>query len=497
MSKTVGGLQRIESGVPRLDYILKGGFIVGGTYTIIGPPGSGKTVFANQTCFNHIRRSRGRCLYFTLLAETHGKMLRHMSTMSFFDAAAIPANLNYVSGYKALKEGGLRGLLELIRKLLKEQRPTLMVIDGLHVAQKCSKDTHDFDEFLHDLQSFASITETTSLLLSPSGKQPSGDVAEHVVVDGIIELSYELFGPRAVRELTVHKFRGTDFLLGKHEVEINADGVQIHPRTEIQFDEPPEAATEARIRMPFGVEQLDAMLKGGLLSGTTTTLLGSPGTGKTMLGLSFLAEGARVGQKGVYFGFYEPPPRLIEKAERVGIPLKKYVKKGLIELIWQPPLEHFMDALAEQLLERLREDNRSQKRRLFIDGVEGFRAASVYADRMPRFLSAFSNQLRMLDVTTVISEELDLFKPEVDMPNPEMATVNEGVILLRYVEMGSGIHRLISILKMRESAYDTSICDFEITDEGIVVKGPFDDEGVLSGKPQLLAGKASIKKGGR
>ena len=107
-------------------------------------------------------------------------------------------------------------------------------------------------------------------------------------------------------------------------------------------------------------------------------------------------------------------------AAHVGIDLEKWVKKGLIDVIWQPPLEHMMDSLAEQLLERLRKDEQSSRRRLFIDGLEGFRAAAVYPDRMPRFLSAFTNQLRMLDVTTMISEELDLFSPMIAMANPEL-----------------------------------------------------------------------------
>ena len=66
-----------------------------------------------------------------------------------------------------------------------------------------------------------------------------------------------------------------------------------------------------------------------------------------MLGLSFLVEGAKHGQHGIYFGFYEPPPRLIEKAAQINIPLEKYVKSGHVELIWQPPLEHMLDSLAE------------------------------------------------------------------------------------------------------------------------------------------------------
>ena len=36
-----GGGERVTSGIPRLDYILKGGLLKGGTYSVLGPPGSG------------------------------------------------------------------------------------------------------------------------------------------------------------------------------------------------------------------------------------------------------------------------------------------------------------------------------------------------------------------------------------------------------------------------------------------------------------------------
>jgi circadian clock protein KaiC len=486
-------LKRIFSGVPRLDYILRGGFVEGGTYTLMGPPGSGKTILANQTCFNHIANEGGRCVYMTLLAETHSKMIRHLETLDFYNSESIASgHLIYLSGYPELKKEGLNGVLNLIRKTIKTQKTTLFVLDGLQAAEKAAKEKGEFDDFLHELQAFVSILNCTALLLIPTHQSKSEEV-ETVIVDGILELSYQLIGPRAVRELTVHKFRGTNFLLGRHEVEITHEGIQIHPRTEIQFNEPPEKADENRIRMEFGIPRLDQMLHGGLLSGTATTLLGSPGTGKTMLGLAFLVEGAKRGQIGIYFGFYEPPPRLIEKAERIGIQLRKYVDQKMIQIIWQPPLEHYMDALAEQLLEKVRlnqKNTKNRKTRLFIDGAEGFRAAAVYMDRLPRFISAFANQLRTLDVTTLISEELDLFKPEVEMPNPELATVNEGVILVRYLELNSQIHRLISILKMRESSYDSSIREFKITESGIEVADSFESaEEILTGRGKLLHGR--------
>lgn len=479
--------ERVRSGIPRLDYILKGGFFVGGTYTLMGPPGGGKTIFGNQICFNHASLDQGRCVYLTLLVESYDKMLRHMRTLAFFKADYVADQIFYVSGYPALKGNGSQGLLELIRATVRERKASILVVDGMEsLRQFVAEGEQEVKEFVHELQSFMSIFRCTTILMS--FKDPSHAYTENAVVDGVIELSDTLVGPRAVRELTVHKFRGGDYLRGKHEVEITDQGLVIHPRTEIQFDKPPPAAEEERTRMAFGVEQLDKMLFGGLPSGSATALLGAPGAGKTMLGLSFLVEGAKRGQHGIYFGFYEPPPRLNDKARQVGIALEEYVKKGEIELIWQPPLEHMLDSLAEQLLEKIRE-RQQPRRRLFIDGIEGFRAATVYPDRMPRFLSALCNQLRTSDVTALVSEELALFRPQIDMPNPELANVVETVLLLRYVELRSQLYRLVSIMKMRESRYDTSIREFKITDEGLDVATSFQSaENILSGLARTSAG---------
>ncbi|HEX8437253.1 ATPase domain-containing protein [Archangium sp.] len=475
---------RVQSGIPRLDFILKGGLKPGGTYAVMGPPGSGKTIFANQLCFNHIQKQDGRCVYMTLLVETHAKMLAHLSSLRFYKQEYIPERLYYVSGYQEVREEGFTGLLELIRRTLRERRATLFIIDGMESAEQFAPNPQAYREFIHSLQTAASLLGCTTLLLSNVRGRTH---MENALVDGVIELSDQLIGPRAVRELTVHKFRGSDYLRGRHEVEITDDGIVIHPRTEIQFSKPPEQAREQRLRMGFGLKRLDEMLAGGLPSGSTAALVGAPGTGKTLLGLSFLVEGARQGQRGTYFGFYEPPPRLIEKAEEVGIPLERYVKEGSIKLEWQPPLEHFMDSLAEQLLEKLGLDEKTQeRRRLFIDGAEGFRAAAVYPDRIPRFLSALTNQLRMQDVTTVITDELELFTPEVNLPTPELANVVETVLVLRYLELRSQMYRLLSIMKMRESAYDTSLREFRITPQGIDVADSFASaEAILSGHGRL------------
>ncbi len=485
------GQARLITNVPRLDFITKGGLLKGASYSILGPPGSGKTVLANQVAFNHVKQG-GRALYVTLLSESHARMLANLEEMTFFDVSVIPDKLHYISGYHELETEGLKGLLDLVRRTAQRHQASLLIIDGMDAAKEFSRSDLTFKRFLQDLQTFINMLGCTTLLLSPHHE---GEFhPESTAVDGVFELSLRMVGPRAVRELVALKFRGSDSLLGKHEVEISDKGIVIHPRTEVQFSSPREEGREDRIRMAFGVPRLDESLRGGLLSGSTTMLLGSPGTGKTLLGLHFLLQGAREGQPGVYFGFYETPPRLMEKAAGVGMgDLKKYVEKGLIEIQWQPPLEHNMDALAERLLERLQERN-VKRLRLFIVGVAGFRSAAVYPDRMGRFFSALYQQLRMMDATTLYSEETPLLSSGVDAPQPEAAAYVENIILLRYVELRSQLYRLISIMKMRESQYDSGIREFSITDQGILVAETFSSaEAILTGHARVTGNPAEVE----
>ncbi|MBF5044468.1 circadian clock protein KaiC [Aggregicoccus sp. 17bor-14] len=485
--------ERVATGVQRLDFILKGGLIRTASYVILGPPGTGKTVLGNQICFNHVMRG-GRALYVTLLSESHARMLSNIRSMSFFDEEVIPGQLRYLSGYDVLEREGLEGLLAFVRDAARKHRATLLVVDGLDAAGEFAPTTLAFKKYLHEQQAFTSLLGCTTLMLTPRGAAEAH--AANTSVDGILELSLQNVGPRGVRELTVHKFRGSDCLLGRHEVEISRDGVVIHPRTEVQFADPHERAREDRIRMAFGIKRLDEALHGGVLSGSATTLLGAPGTGKTLLGLKFLEEGSRAGEPGVYFGFFETPPRLVEKGEAVGIHLARAVKSKLLEIQWQPPLENNLDSLAERLLERIRErDVGKQRLRLFVDGISGFRSATVYPDRLGRFLSALTHQLRILDVTTVFSEETPLFRPDIEMPNQELGGAVENVILLRNVELQSELHRLVSIMKVRESAYDSAIREFRISQKGIEVDGPFPAaEGILSGQARSLAVPAPKRK---
>jgi circadian clock protein KaiC len=272
--------RRLETGVPRLDYILKGGLFTGATYVLMGPPGSGKTVLANHICYFHVGKAGGRCVYVTLLVESHTRMLAHLSSLEFFRAEYVPDRMFYVSGYSALREQGLDGLLSLIRRTLREKQATMLVIDGLESISEAAPTGQAFRELVHDLSGLAGLTECTTLLLT--NLRDRGH-PENGLVDGVLELSDSMIGPRAIRELLVHKFRGGDYLRGRHEVEIQSQGMSIHPRTEIQFDKPPESATEDRMT---GTELVAAARKDPRIDSVPIVLMSAVGDPKLKSGVA-------------------------------------------------------------------------------------------------------------------------------------------------------------------------------------------------------------------
>lgn len=495
MSKPI---RRVPTGVPRLDYLLNGGFFEGGLYIIQGQPGMGKTILANQCCFFRAQ-NKETAVYISLLAESTGRMISYLSNLNFVDQSAVNNSVHYVNGYQELKEHGFSGFKTFLSQLIKEYKAQLLVVDGLDILSGAAESDTQYREFLHALSAQATLMKCTVLLLMPTGKETEQACMEHALTDGVIDIREWRSGARSVREIQILKFRGSHYLKGGHEIDITADGFIIHPRTEVQFGKPSVGSyEEKRTRMGFGILEFDRMLHGGLLSGSLTTMYGTPGTGKTTLGLSFLVEGAKRGEHGVYFGFYETPPRLIEKAKSLGLDIQKYVDQGLIEIQWQAAVENLTDALAERLLERIR-DKGEDKIRVFIDGMSGFRRSMAYPERFGSFLAAFSNELRTIGATTLFSEETDFFSSEPELPNRELGSVVDNVLFLRYTEISSRMHRMISILKMRESSYEPDIREYRITSSGVVIDKAFiGAEGILTGHARIAAGgrpeKTAVRK---
>jgi circadian clock protein KaiC len=291
------------------------------------------------------------------------------------------------------------------------------------------------------------------------------------MVDGILELTNELAGLNTIRHLQVRKMRGTDQVVGKHNFEIRDEGVVLHPRMETQLQaagQGSDAIGNSDVRMPFGIARLDRMLSGGLPEASMTMVVGPTGTGKTLLAMQFLCEGARRGERGLLFGFFERPEALAHKARRLGLPFQEYVDQGLIEVIWQRPVEAIIDALAGHLFERVRE---GQIKRLVIDSLQGFqRSLDDYPERMRGVFAAMADELERQKVTTLYTiETREVFGPRIEVPIEGVSAVTHNTILLRHVELHSRLRLMLTVLKIRDSGHDRTVRELIITDEGLQV----------------------------
>ncbi len=481
---------RLSSGIKGLDRILAGGFVQSGSYIILGTPGSGKTILANQACFNHIVNG-GRALYVTLLAETHSRMLANMTVLDFYDPAAVTDSIYYISGYQVLQRDGLHGLTEMVRKEIRQRRATLLVVDGLTTAEAASESSLDFKGFIDQLHAHTESNGCTTLLLSHQRVVETEKLyrPEYTMVDGIIELHDVAVGERNLRELFVSKFRGGPHITGRHLFEITDAGLVVYPRTESILSVTTDLPDNQRAQQNFGLPGLDKMLSGGLPQATTTMLLGVSGSGKTLLGLQFLAAGAAQGEPGLHFGFHESPTQLLSTAAGIGLTdFDSQVKNGLIEIIWQLPLEGLLDILAERLLMAVK---RRSVKRVVIDSFQGFEQA-YYPERLTRFFTALAHELHLLGVTTLVSVELhDIISPTVQIPITPVSTIFNNIIFLRYTELNSQLVRLLSIIKERGSPFDPTIRQFTIGATGIVVTEPVERvEGLLTGMAHYV-GSAS------
>jgi circadian clock protein KaiC len=475
--------ERVASGIAGLDTLLSGGFFKGGVYIIQGPPGAGKTVLGNQLCFNHVAAGH-RAVYVTLLAETHARMMLNIRSFGFYDGTRVPESIYYMSAFRTLEEEGLRGLLELLRREVRGRGATILLLDGLVSAEESAESPRDFKKFIHELQNQATLLDCTTFLLT-SGGVGRGVRAEHTMVDGLLELGDEMRVVRSERFIHVAKFRGGRHLRGRHAFEITDDGIIVHPRIEALLAEPTSVGRVPRATHTSGVAGIDSMFLGGLSAGSASVAVGPSGIGKTTFGLQFIAA-SRAHEKGVFFGFYETPAALTAKAEALGIDLEAKVKAGHVEVLWQPPTEAILDAVGARLVDTVR---RTGAKRVLVDSLGAFAGISFYPERAVPFFAAIANELRALGVTSVWTYETpQLVSPEIPAPLHGISPVVDNALVLRFVEIDSRLHRLVSIMKKRSGAFDAALRSFTIDDHGLHIGDEFHSvEALLTGAAHKVA----------
>jgi circadian clock protein KaiC len=474
--------ERIETGVPNLDRVLGGGLLRGSIAMVIGPPGSGKTILAQQIAF-HRAAAGDVSLYFSGYSETNDKLLRHNRSLSFFDPAAVGTQVQ-MSSLPDLLELGSAEAEEAMLRTVRSRRASLVVLDGFRSIRGFLPDDQAAARFLYSLGAKLALLGATLLVLVEGDAEDRIRDPEQSVCDVILSLRRTLRGGGHHRMLEVLKVRGAAPLSGAHPFSIDRDGVRVYPRLESIV--PDDQAPWTGRRAAFGIEWIDTLLGGGLTSGTATLAAGTPGIGKTLLGLHFLATGARAGEPGLLAGFVESAAQLRGKARVFGMADVFDQEDGPVQLLTVPPHDLEANRVAWQIREAVEARG---VRRLVIDSVTELERGLAATERSHMFLAALAVYLRSARVTTYLTVDVPtIVGQELSFAGTPLVVLAENLLLLRYAEYQGQLHRLFSVLKMRFSDYDRTLREYTIRDGvGLHMEGPAPRaEGLLTGLARPL-----------
>jgi len=97
-----------------------------------------------------------------------------------------------------------------------------------------------------------------------------------------------------------------------------------------------EQGSGSLLKASTGIAGFDDITGGGLPRARTSLVVGGPGSGKTLLALHFLVEGAQCAEAGIFVAFEEASERIVANAESFGWGLADLCHKALFFVDAQP-----------------------------------------------------------------------------------------------------------------------------------------------------------------
>jgi KaiC/GvpD/RAD55 family RecA-like ATPase len=217
-----------------------------------------------------------------------------------------------------------------------------------------------------------------------------------------------------------------------------------------------------------GIDGLDQILNGGIVSHSTTLLSGPPGAGKSVLALQYIYSGVEeFGDQGIYLSFEEDGEDLRQAAESLGFDnWQHHVETGDIKVYDKQVLlrENDFNASLELLLEELDSDN---YQRLVLDSLSMFGLFFDEERERRTYLLKFLDILAENGLTTLMTTEQEAVFPEKDIGMENFLT--DGNIYMLQTPTETGVNRYIWVAKMRKKNVQTDIFPMEISHGGITV----------------------------
>lgn len=493
----------IPTGVPGFDEVLMGGIARTGFYLVQGDPGSGKTTLALQYVLGRVKAGE-TCLYVSLTetrkdlenaCASHGWSLEGIHLCDLSHSPATLSGQTELSVFHP-SETELGDTTQAIIAEVERVKPSHVVFDGLAEMRLMAGDALRYRRQLLSLKAYFTDRNITVISLDDRTFQ-MGEIQPESLVGGNIVLERHLpeYG-RARRRLFVTKIRGGDFREGYHDYELKRGGMVVHPRL---------VAAEHHDRFSqevssSGLENLDALLDGGLSAGTTTLLIGPAGVGKSTTSMLYLTTALKRGQKAAVYIFDEVLGTMIERTEKLCLGkeggVRAYIEEGRLHAQQVDPAEMSAGAFSYEI----RRAVEAGAKVIVIDSLNG------YLNAMPeeRYLTAHLHEmfayLNQKGVTTIIvvAQHGMMIGSSRNTAEIDISYLADTVLLFRYYEAEAEIRQAVSVFKKRTGPHKRTIHQLVINSKGVHVGEPLRGfTGIMTGVPEYsgsLTQKAAVKE---
>jgi len=467
----------VKTGIAGLDEILTGGIPRGNVILVEGAIGCGKTTMGVEFIYRGAKEfgEPGLIVLFEVSPE---KITR--------DASNFGWDLQELEKQKKLKivfttRDVLRQELQQADSVLLEQAASIgarrIFIDGVGRLLG-SNGTPDSRSAFHVLTEGLQRENLTAILAVEASAILHGNngynghatpsLPEESIADTVIRLKMEDSNRAVNRSLEIVKSRGQDYQMGRHTFRIvHGRGLQVYRRVQAPRKASRDAAGafDLTTRVSTGISGLDPLVNGGYMLGSTTVMVGISGVGKSVMGLQYLAEGVRRGERGLMLSLDEQVPQILRNAASLGLDFPAGIDRGLLHLEYDAPQEIEVDVHFHELETLVKE---FKPRRVVIDSLSTYASNLGAEGRIFRdFFHALVALMKEHRIAAVYNHE----NPEMlgmasMMGGFPLSSLVDNILLLNWVELGDAFRLGLTVAKMRANPVDRTTHECEITGKG-------------------------------
>lgn len=495
MTESPGPLYaKAATGIVGLDEVLQGGFPRHRSYLIQGQFGTGKTTLALQFLLEGSRLGE-TTLYLTMsetaneldqVAHAHSWSLAGIHIHELIPLAVAQVATRQTVFHSADVE--LDEITEDILQTLEQVRPDRLVFDSVTEIRLLASTPLRYRQQLLALRERLFELNCTALFLS-NDLMEEGDLTLDSLVHGVITLHRITpeYG-KVRRRLEVTKLRGMAYPEGYHDFRIRPGGLELYPRIQLS----PPTKPPAWETLSSEIAELDALLGGGLETGTSCLIAGQAGTGKTSVAMLYVAAAIRRGEHAAVFLFDERLDTWYHRAKGLGMDLRPAADQGLINVRQINTGEISPGEFAYLVWQMVQ---KQKIKILVIDSISGYLNAmpgeKLLLNQMHELLTSLGEQgvLTLLLLTQHGMMNIN------GSNSLDLSYLADTVMLLRHFEAEGAVRQAISVIKKRYAEHERTIRELYITARGIQVGSPLTTFiGVLNGSPHYEGSSKELFK---